>query len=143
MGGIAIVISIVYWIGLRLMPVVSIWVSLIMTIVLFCLIAFVFLYNGGALTGTDVQGRLGIATGQDRAFYTIYGGFCMAFTIITIIVFICCFHQLGPTMEMLKIANKFFSQIPTSLIIVGMMTAMMYLFWMTAISSMIYAVSAS
>jgi hypothetical protein len=44
---------------------------------------------------------------------------------------------------MLKIASKFFTQIPTSLIIVGMMTVMMYLFWMTAISSMIYAVSAS
>jgi len=44
---------------------------------------------------------------------------------------------------MLKIASKFFTQIPTSLIIVGMMTVMMYLFWMTAISSMIYALSAS
>lgn len=143
MGGIAIVISIIYWIGLRFLPVVSIWISLIMTIVLFCLIAFVFLYNGGALTATDVQGRLGIPTNQDCTFYTIYGGFCMAFTIITIVMFICCFHQLGPTIEMLKIANKFFTQIPTSLIIVGMMTVMMYLFWMTAISSMIYAVSAS
>lgn len=44
---------------------------------------------------------------------------------------------------MLKIANIFFTQIPTSLMIVLMMTVMMYLFWMTAISSMIYAVSAS
>lgn len=44
---------------------------------------------------------------------------------------------------MLKIANKFFTEIPTSLVIVGMMTAMMYFFWMTAISSMIYAISAS
>ncbi len=44
---------------------------------------------------------------------------------------------------MLKIANIFFTQIPTSLMIVLMMTIMMYLFWMTAISSMIYAVSAS
>lgn len=67
----------------------------------------------------------------------------MAFFIITIIVFVCCFHQLGPTIEMIKIASKFFAQIPTSLIIVAMMTVMMYLFWMTAISSMIYAISAS
>ena len=67
----------------------------------------------------------------------------MAITIITIIVFICCFHQLGPTIDMLRIASKFFSQIPTSLMVVLMMTVMMYLFWMTAISSAIYAVSAS
>jgi len=53
MGVIAIVISIAYWIGLRYLPVISIWVSLIMTIVMFCLIAFVFLYNGGALTVSD------------------------------------------------------------------------------------------
>lgn len=97
MGIVAIVIAICYWIGLRFLPVISIWVSLIMTIIIFCLIAFVFLYNGGALTVSDEQGRLGIPTSQDRTFYSIYGGFCIAFTIITIVVFICCFHQLGPT----------------------------------------------
>ncbi len=143
MGAVAILVAIAYWLGLRFFPVVSIWFSLVTIMVMFCLIAFVFLYNGGALTVSDEQGRLGIPTSQDRTFYTIYGGFCMAFTIITIIVFICCFHQLGPTIEMLKIASKFFRQIPTSLLVVLMMTVMMYLFWMTAISSMIYAVSAS
>lgn len=97
MGAVAVGIAILYWIGLRLLPVVSIWVSLIMTIVLFCLIAFVFLYNGGALAPNDIHGRLGIPSNQDRGFYAIYGGFCMAFTFITIVVFICCFHQLGPT----------------------------------------------
>lgn len=97
MGIVAITISIAYWLGLRYFPVVSIWISLIMTMVMFCLIAFVFLYNGGALTVSDEQGRLGIPTSQDRNFYTIYGAFCMSLTIITIIVFICCFHQLGPT----------------------------------------------
>jgi hypothetical protein len=97
MGVVAVFIAICYWIGLRFLPVISIWVSLIMTIIIFCLIAFVFLYNGGALTVSDEQGRLGIPTSQDRTFYSIYGGFCIAFTIITIVVFICCFHQLGPT----------------------------------------------
>ena len=92
MGVVAILISIVYWLGLRYLPVVSIWISLITTMVMFCLIAFVFLYNGGALTVSDEQGRLGIPTSQDRTFYTIYGGFCMAFTIVTIIMFICCFE---------------------------------------------------
>lgn len=53
MGIVAIAISIAYWLGLRYFPVVSIWISLIMTMVMFCLIAFVFLYNGGALTVSD------------------------------------------------------------------------------------------
>lgn len=97
MGVVAILISIIYWIGLRFFPVISIWISLIMTIILFCLIAIVFFYNGGVLTVSDEQGRLGIPTSQDRTFYTIYGGFCMTLTIVTVIVFICCFHQLNPT----------------------------------------------
>jgi hypothetical protein len=97
MGGVAILTSIAYWLGLRFFPVFSIWLSLATIMIMFCLIAFVFLYNGGALTVNVEQGRLGIPTSQDRSFYTIYGSFCMAFTIITIIVFVCCFHQLGPT----------------------------------------------
>lgn len=44
---------------------------------------------------------------------------------------------------MVRIAGKFFKSLPSSLIIVALMTVMMYLFWMTAISSMVYALSAS
>lgn len=53
MGGVAIFASICYWIGLKFLPVISIWVSLVLTIILFFVIAMVFLYNGGALTVHD------------------------------------------------------------------------------------------
>jgi hypothetical protein len=53
MGAVAILVSLVYWLGLRFFPVISIWVSLVTIMVMFCLIAFIFFYNGGALTVSD------------------------------------------------------------------------------------------
>jgi hypothetical protein len=97
MGAVAILFSILNWLGLRFIPVIMIWANLLITIALFIVISLVFLYNGGALTVTDYQGRLGIPTSEDRTFYTIYGSFCLVFTLITIVVFICCFHQTGST----------------------------------------------
>jgi hypothetical protein len=53
MGAVAILFSILNWLGLRFIPVIMIWANLLITIALFIVISFVFLYNGGALTVTD------------------------------------------------------------------------------------------
>jgi hypothetical protein len=53
MATVAIFFSAINWLGLRFLPVITIWANLIITIALFITIAFVFLYNGGALTVTD------------------------------------------------------------------------------------------
>jgi hypothetical protein len=98
MAAVAIVSSIVNWIGMKFFPAFTIWVSLILTVLLFLFIGLVFLYNGRALGITDHVGRLGIPTTKDRTFYAIYGGFCLTFSIITVIVFVYCFQQIGPTL---------------------------------------------
>lgn len=53
MAAVAIFFSVINWLGLRFLPVITIWANLIITIALFITIGFVFLYNGGALTVTD------------------------------------------------------------------------------------------
>lgn len=53
MGAVAIFFSIINWLGLKFLPVITIWTNLLITIALFIIIGLVFLYNGGALTVTD------------------------------------------------------------------------------------------
>jgi hypothetical protein len=48
-----------------------------------------------------------------------------------------------PLIQLLKIATNFLSKMPFSMVIVGQMTIMMSFFWITSVSSMIYALSAS
>lgn len=48
-----------------------------------------------------------------------------------------------PLVVLLKNATSFVSKMPTSMIIVIQMTIMMSFFWITSVSSMIYALSAS
>lgn len=97
MAGVAIFFSIIFWIGLRFLPTVVIWWSIFLAFALFVTIGIVFLYNGGALTVSDEQGRLGIPTTVDRNFYNYYGGFTLFFASVVVLICFCCFYHIYPT----------------------------------------------
>ena len=143
MGALSIGLSLLYFIGLAYFPKFVIYGSMILTIVFLLLSAFVFLYNGGSLTKVQEQGRLGIPTSKDRYTYNIYGSFAIIFSVFFIVLFACCLYHSYCLVDLLKIAFKYIREVPTGLIIVGQMTAMMFFFWTTAVSSMVYALSAA
>lgn len=143
MGSVAIVTSIIFWFGFKCFPSKIIWVSIFLCIALFIAIGVVFLYNGGSLTVVNEKGRLGIPNYKDRNFYVFYGGFALCFSIVVFIVSFCCCYQMYPLIQLLRIATNFLSKMPWPMVIVIQMTIMMTFFWITSVSSMIYALSAS
>jgi len=115
---------------------------MITVIATFLVLGFIFLYNGGGiLNERDEIGRLGIPSTNPELYYNVYGGLSFAVATLLLIIFICCCSDIHFAISMTKVASKFINEVPTVVIIPIVMAFHIGVFWTTAVSSMIYALS--